>query len=489
MTDTQRADMLSCANAPMGINTTCLDHLAKESVRFDKAYTCQPVCQPARAAIFTGTWPHENGGWTNSQAIGDNVKTLGQRLTDDGFHCAYIGKWHLDGGDYFGIGRCPDGWDPAYWYDMRCYLEELTPEERILSRQLESIRHMPVTREFTFGHRCSNRALRFMQEHKDEDFFLVVSYDEPHGPFLCPPEYLDKYEDFHWPLSPAHMDTLDNKPSHQRTWAGNALHSADWPPKRFGLPVYFACNEFVDSEIGRVLDGVKAYTPDALVIYTSDHGDAMGEHRLHGKGPCAYESVTRIPLIIRYPQEGKENVVSPNPVSHIDLAPTIFDFAGIPLPKAFSGRSLLNACSNPSVKTNEQIFIEFGRYEVDHDGFGGFQPMRATFDGRWKLVVNLLSDDELYDLSSDPYELTNRINDASCTSDRDRLHNSMLAWMNETRDPFRGYYWESRPWRTDARPESWNYTGMTRQRENEEYEPRQLDYDTGMPMTEAVRKK
>ena len=115
--------------------------------------------------------------------------------------------------------------------------------------------------------------------------------------------------------------------------------------------------------------------------------------------------------------------------------------------------------------------------------------MRAVFDGRWKLVINLLSEDELYDLERDPYELNNRINDALCAHERDRLHDVILEWMNETRDPFRGYYWDLRPWRVAARPMSWGYTGMTRQRENEEYEPRQLDYDTGMPMLEAVRRK
>jgi uncharacterized sulfatase len=133
--------------------------------------------------------------------------------------------------------------------------------------------------------------------------------------------------------------------------------------------------------------------------------------------------------------------------------------------------------------------MEFGRYETDHDGFGGFQPLRAAYDGRFKLVVNLLGTDELYDLASDPGEMSNRIDDAATAADRDRLHDAMLGWMNRTRDPFRGYHWERRPWRTDARPATWGYTGMTRQRENEEYEPRQMDYATGMPMTEAVRKK
>ena len=129
MTDTQRADMLGCYGNP-GMKTPCLDALAARGIRFDKAYTCQPVCGPARSALFTGAFPHSNGSWANSMPLGDTVKTIGQRLHDHGLHTAFIGKWHLDGGDYFGLGRCPDGWDPAYWYDMRNYLEELSRADR-----------------------------------------------------------------------------------------------------------------------------------------------------------------------------------------------------------------------------------------------------------------------------------------------------------------------------------------------------------------------
>ncbi|MCG8684905.1 MAG: sulfatase-like hydrolase/transferase, partial [Desulfobacterales bacterium] len=96
MTDTQRWDMLGCYRNT-GLKTPSLDRLASEGMRFDRAYSCQPVCGPARSAIFTGTFPHTNGSWANSMPLGDNVKTIGQRLTDHGIHCAYIGKWHLDG--------------------------------------------------------------------------------------------------------------------------------------------------------------------------------------------------------------------------------------------------------------------------------------------------------------------------------------------------------------------------------------------------------
>ena len=185
MTDTTRKDMVGCYGYPK-MKTPNLDRLAEEGIRYENAYTCQPVCGPARSAIFTGTFPHTNGMVTNSIALGDNVKTIGQRLYDHGIQCGYIGKWHLDGSDYFGNGRCPEGWDPEYWYDMKTYLNELTDEEKVKSRNPKECYKDDFSEEFTYAHRCSNRAIKYLEKHQNNDFFLSVSYDEPHGPSLCP---------------------------------------------------------------------------------------------------------------------------------------------------------------------------------------------------------------------------------------------------------------------------------------------------------------
>lgn len=104
-------------------------------------------------------------------------------------------------------------------------------------------------------------------------------------------------------------------------------------------------------------------------------------------------------------------------------------------------------------------------------------------------MINLLTSDEFYDMQADPYEMKNLIDSPDHAITRNSLHDKLLYWMNETRNPFRGYYWERRHWRTDARPATWDYTAMTRQRKNEEYEPRQLDYGTSLKMATAVREK
>lgn len=485
MTDTTRKDMLGCYNPKM--KTPNLDQLAREGIRYENAYTCQPVCGPARSALFTGTFPHTNGMVTNSIALGDNDKTIGQRLSDASIDCAYIGKWHLDGSDYFGNGKCPDGWKEEYWYDMRRYLEELPKKDRVKSRQAQTSYEPDMSDEFTYAHRCSNRAIQFLEEYQDKDFLLVVSYDEPHGPSLCPAPYHTMYEGFQFDDNPNFEDDLSQKPFYQRLWAGENLHKTkeelNAPTK--GRSLFLGCNSFADHEIGRVLHKARELAPDALIIYTSDHGCLLGNHHLSGKNSTCYKEAANIPLIIK---GGAKNKVVNFPASHIDLTPTIMDYMGLPIPKVLEGKSMLPQIYDPSVRINDHVFTEFTRYEVDHDGFGGLQIMRAIVSDRYKLVIHLLDSDEFYDLLKDPYEIHNRISDDSLKEVRNQLHDCLLKHMNQTRDLYRGYQWACRPWRPDKVP-CWENDGYTRQRENEEYEPRQLDYDTGLPMKEAVRNK
>lgn len=484
MTDTTRKDMLGCYGNP-DMKTPNLDRLAAQGIRYENAYSCQPVCGPARSAIFTGLAPHTNGMVANCLALRSDVRTIGQYLSEAGVHCGYIGKWHLDGGDYFGRGICPVGWDPRYWYDMRCFLEELTAEERMRSRRSETAFAPDWDETMTYAHRCSDRAVRFLEAHGDEDFFLTVSYDEPHGPSICPAPYNAMYRDFRFPDSPAFTDSLERKPLMQRLWAGERLRQEVLNQPSRKLSLFLGCNSFVDYEAGRVLDAIRRAAPEAMIIYTSDHGDMLGAHRLQGKNAVAYREAANVPLLIKGGEAGR---VVRAPASHIDIMPTILDYMEVSIPRALQGRSMLPQIRNADTPTNSEVYTEFTRYEVDHDGFGGLQMMRAIISDRYKLVIHLLDTDELYDMEADPYEVNNLIEEERCAATRDRLHNRLLAHMNDTRDPYRGYQWAARPWRKDRRP-TWENDGFTRQPENEPDEPRQLDYDTGLPMETAVRRK
>ena len=483
MTDTQATNMVGCYSGK-DLNTQHIDALAGEGYQFMSAYTCAPLCTPARAGLFTGIYSNQSGPWTNNLAPGSNIVSMGRHFRDAGYRTCYIGKWHLDGHDYFGTGRCPEEWDPGYWFDGANYLEELTTEEISLWRNglnsAEDLIAHGITAEFTWAHRISNRALRFLAERESQPeqqpFLLVLSYDEPHHPFTCPPEYLARYEDFTYDLGARAQDDLANKPEHHRVWA-EAMPSPVGEDSQYRHPLYFACNDFVDDEIGRVIKALDTSTLDnTWVVYTSDHGEMMGAHRLISKGAAMYDDIARVPLILRPPAGQREHREITTPVSHIDLLPTLLRLAGANPPPMLPGGNLLAVANG--AETERGVMVEFNRYEIEHDSFGGFIPVRAWIENDYKLVLNLLTSDELYDRQRDPDELHNLIDDPAHAAIRDVMHDRLLDYMDHIRDPFRSYQWACRPWRknTEAR-----WMGAFRPRPEDGYAPVVRDYDTGLP--------
>lgn len=220
--DTQGVNCVGCYTGNSALGTVNVDRLASEGLRFKKAYTCSPVCGPARSAIFTGLFPHSNGVLGNDMSLHLDIPTLGQRLSDAGFKTGYIGKWHLDGTDYFGDGRCPPGWDSEVWFDGRNYLESLPDDAaRDLSRRQlgpEEVAEYGITGEFTHAHRIADRARDFVLRHKNDDFFLVVSIDEPHEPAICPEPFVSRFDNFLL-SAPNANDPLTGKPALQHEWA------------------------------------------------------------------------------------------------------------------------------------------------------------------------------------------------------------------------------------------------------------------------------
>ena len=500
MTDTQATNVVGTYGHPE-LRTPNIDRLAETGTKFERAYTTCPLCTPARAGLFTGIYPHTSGAWTNNLPLGNNIKTMGQRFADAGYTTAYVGKWHLDGHDYFGTGQCPPGWDPGYWFDGRNYLDELAGEGDgliTLWRQglnnLEDLRAHDIRPDFTWAHRNGDRAIEFLKRQGEASrarlpFLLVVSYDEPHHPFTCPPSYVERFIDYEYLLGPAAFDRLEQKPSHQQEWAsssGGAGRAALEGTVR--SPMYLGCNSFVDAEIGRVIDAVHWYVPeDTWIIFTSDHGEMLGAHHLTGKGPVMYEEIAHIPLIIECPKVSRASSCGgPRSVktlaSHIDLLPTMMDLAGMDIPPILEGSSLVPVLAGDE-DPDRGVVVTFQRYEIEHDSWGGFQPVRAIVKGQHKLVLNLLHSDELYDLASDPGEVYNLMDDLGTASVRDELHDRLLNWMYEKRDPFRGPAWERRPW-CDRRRLQWR--GEFRPRPADGYAPEVRDYDTGLP-TKGVK--
>ncbi len=473
MTDSQGAEMVSCYSK-QDLQTPNLDKLASDGIRFNSAYTTCPVCSPARAGIFSGLYPSKSGPFTNNLSLGTDIRHMGQIFTANGYSTAYIGKWHLDGHDYFDKGTCPDGWDKEYWYDGRNYLNDLSDEQITLWRQglksPESLREHRITEEFTWGGQIAARAERFIGEQPENSpFLLAVSFDEPHGPFTCPPEYAEAFRDFRFERGPGACDNLENKPVHHRMWAGDRRKNLT-EDTSYSSPMKFGCNSFTDHLIGRVADAASSLE-NTYIIYTSDHGDMHGSHGLSSKGPCMYDEITRVPLIVKGPGIDK-NTVQSNPVSHIDIMPTLMDLAGLKQIDILDGKNLVSG------QNSGDAVIEFHRHSLCHDSYGGFIPVRCIVTDEWKLVINLHQTDELYSRKNDQAELTNLINQPGYEDIRNSLLDQLLDRMDELRDPFRGMCWENRPWRTE-KTRVWK--GEYRMKPDDGYSPTPLVYATGFP--------
>jgi arylsulfatase A-like enzyme len=449
MTDTQNKSMVGAYGNPF-VDTPNLDKLALSGIRFDRAYTTCPLCTPARGGIFSGLYPQINGAWTNNIAPHANIPLLGTIFHHYGFRTAYTGKWHLEGVSYFGDGIPGGGFEPDWWYDGKCYAHDIGPEmfeQYRTCKTADELRQAGFTEEIMWGHQVANRAVDFLQQVGDHSFMLVVSFDEPHGPFVAPPVYWEKFNPTDIPKPPNHGAALQGKPNLQQVQR-ESFGEPDWERDIAWKQRFFGCNSYIDREIGRVIDAVKTlHNDDTVIIYTSDHGDMLEAHGLHGKGPMMYEEITNIPFIVAIPG-GPEGAVSQALVSHLDILPTMLDLSGINIPPSLQGVSQKKVLEDSSTSVRDYVMINFHRFAINHDSFGGFYPIRCVTDGRYKLSINLLDTDELYDLAVDPLEIYNCINDSRYTAIRDQLHDVLLAEMDRIRDPFRSFHWGNRSWRS-----------------------------------------
>jgi uncharacterized sulfatase len=463
LTDSQGWNTLGFGPMASHVETPHVESLAGDGVRFDSSYCTSPVCTPSRAGLLTGRFPHTAGATANGVPLGEHVRTLGEYLRAAGYETGYVGKWHLDGTDYFGTGVPAEGYDPDRWYDGRQYLESLEPAERAWWRSAfdkRTAEHGPgelrsrgVTRAFTWAGRITDRARQFI-ETAPEPFCLVVSYDEPHEPSVCPPAFAERYRDEPFPV-PDNYETLaelgDKPDSHRRQAAAfesgdafiDSLSDVEHGGEIDSRPAYLGCSAFVDGEIGRVLSA--AEDRDALSIFTTDHGHHLGAHGLDAKGGTMYDEVVNVPLVMRGPGI-PQGAVHEGPVSHLDVLPTLLDLAGVDRPPALDGRSLRPALQNGRAH-REHVVVEFDRFSR---GGAGFHPIRAIVSEEYKLVVNLHDSDELYERNDAPRETTNLVGHPRHADRRDALHDALLEVMAETGDHLLCPAWKERPWREDT---------------------------------------
>ena len=476
-TDTQGRDMVSAygpahwhgAGADLQLPATPnIDRLAARGTLFGTCITAAPLCTPARSAWYTGLPPNRNGALCNDTAPSRAVPLLGELLAETGYAAHHVGKWHLDGAGYTGSGRADGGFDAATWYDLACFYDEVG--RRGANRFGGWLRGLEDIR-YCFAHRVVDRAIDLLQRRDSgEPLFLAVELDEPHGPYLCPPPFQGLYDQQRLPRPPSFPAAPADKPRLQRdysTWLAAARSHPEEYPAYYHK--YYDCNSYADWEIGRLLDAIDDYCPDALVIYTGDHGDHLGAFGLCAKGPTMYDHTVAVPLVVAGPGL-PAGVRHECLTSSLDVWATVVEAAGItaatggaaaagvtgtgagrfPRAAGYTGVSLLPVLRGERSASQHRVaaFSEYHRFGSRQQQAGGFYPIRCVRTADWKLSINLLDSDELYDLRVDPGETVNLIHAPEHAALRNELHDLLLAHLEESGDLLCGPAWARRPWRS-----------------------------------------
>jgi uncharacterized sulfatase len=418
--DQQRWDTCGCYGQPLPV-TPNLDRMASEGVRFENAFTCQPVCGPARACLQTGKYATEVGCFRNGIALPLDSTTVAQQMSQAGYEVGYIGKWHLASTN--GMGEAD--------VDFR---EKPVPMERrggykdfwIASDVLEFTSHSydggmfdgdGNFREFT-GYRADSQT-DFVLEYLDtrtqeKPFFLFLSYIEPHHQndhncYEGPHGSKEQFADYVPP-----QDLVDK--------------GGDW---RENYPDYLGCCHSLDANLGRIRDKLEelGMGDDTLIIYTSDHGSHFRTRNGEYKRAC-HEGCIRVPLVVHGPgfQGGK---VVDRLASLIDLPQTVLAAGGAEIPEDWQGNPLQKAL-DPSQDWPEEVFLQISESQVG----------RAIRTDRWKYSVVAPGgkgwqdagaaryvEEFLYDLDADPFEANNLVADPALAGVRAELRERLVARM------------------------------------------------------------
>jgi len=394
--DDHRADHLGVTGEVPFLQTPVLDQLASDGVRFENAYVTTALCSPSRATLLTGQYASRHGVQNNLSAWVPGTPSFFDPLAAAGYRCAYIGKWHMPGGlpDLPGVDRfvtftIEEG--QGVYHDCPLIIDGVeTPRPGAY-----------VSTDLT------DLALEWINDSDDgRPYCLVVAHKAVHHEFEPPDDLLGTYDN-------VEIDLPDEAFTYQtlldrNVWEGTA--------GRLQTSYRRYCETLLglDREIGRLLPPTSDNT---VVIYTSDNGYSWGEHVLTGKR-WAYDDNIKVPLIVRWPDGvAAPGTVIEDPVLNIDIAPTLLDIAGVPIPGSMQGASLVPLLRGDDIEWRDEVFYEYFAdfpYQVP--------PSQAVRTDRWLYVeYDRGLPPELYDTDADPAQHVNLADDPAYASIRQQL--------------------------------------------------------------------
>jgi N-acetylglucosamine-6-sulfatase len=385
LSDDHRWDYLGSAGHAF-VDTRNLDRLAREGVRFSNAFVTTSLCTPSRASFLTGQYAHTHGVKNNITVWNDENVTFLELLEGAGYDTAFIGKWHMP-------GRLPElrGVDRFITFTVQAGQGRYFDCPLIVDGVETPSRKPYITEELT------DRALEFIAEPREGPFCLYLSHKAVHHQFLPPPELERLYDDVEISL-PAEADSwLSTTRGH--IWTGI------FGPLEHHIRNYCEALVAMDRQIGRILSRLDemGIADDTIVVYAGDNGYFWGEHRLIDKR-WPYEESIRIPFIVRYPRRVRDpGRAAEQMVLNIDLAPSLLEMAGVPIPESVDGESFAPILSSASVPGRKawlyEYFKEFPYNVPQLEAVRTEDHLYAKFQGG--------RPPELFDVVNDPRERHN----------------------------------------------------------------------------------
>lgn len=430
-TDQQRRDSLPCYGLPF-MRTPAIDRLAAGGVVFDNAIAAAPICQPCRAAFITGQYPHVNGVANNFRWIRPGTPTLAHAFHNAGWQTAAIGKMHFHPWDN------PEGFQHRVSAEDKRHFFRPDDHAQFLRRHGYERRHpayengyeenlgaivSPLPKELHIDSFIGMEAVSYLERVGEEPFFCWVSFNSPHDPYDPPAEMADMYRDAPVPEPIGGLDELQQKPAYQRRildfFRDNSLYFTDYRRATAGVlrrmrEYYLASVSLVDEQIGRILAILdrRGLTQNTLIVFSSDHGDHLGDHGLPYKGTF-YESSLGVPLIVSGPGVSS-GARCRSMVDWVDLHRTFLCFAGIEPPAHVQGCDVGELFSDPHAPGREV-------------GFSELPGKVMACDGNHKLVLCDDEHGELYDLHEHPLEVHNRFHDPAYAEPKQRLTRMIIG--------------------------------------------------------------
>ena len=411
ITDQQRAECLGAAGNS-DIRTPNIDSLARDGVHFNECFCPYPVCTPSRYSVISGQYAHQHRAWSNHSSLRPDIESFPAILRDAGYRTAAVGKMHYTP-TYQDVGfdemilseqNGPGRWDDDYHRELKAEglfdwndLEDQEHQYRTGARKeyWDTFGALPsnLPKEFHSSEWIGDRALDLINAWNGDPQLLTVSFVKPHHPFDPPVEYMNAYDPSRLELLPGWTnECYKHDLDLNRGYFPN--EQLDEEALRLVMALYYAGIEHIDLQVGKLVRALrrKGRYDNTLIIFTSDHGEYLGHHHLLLKGNYMYDPVSRVPLVVKHPQNRDAGTKSDALVNLVDLAPTILTAAGAATPKAMVGVDL----ATPPVE-REAAFSENNN---------GEQVMVRTHSHKL-LLHRGLDTTQLYDLERDPQELNN----------------------------------------------------------------------------------